>query len=77
MKWDAIEPSPGNFTFAAGDVVASLAKNNQLLHCHNFLWHNQLPSWVTTTKWTKASLTAALQLHVTTEVTHYKGQCYS
>jgi endo-1,4-beta-xylanase len=78
MKWDAIEPAPGNFTFAAGDVIANLAKqNNQLIRCHNLVWHQQLPSWVTTTKWTKESLTAALQLHVTTEVTHYKGQCYS
>ena len=78
MKWDAIEPAPGNFTFAAGDVIANLAKkNNQLIRCHNLVWHQQLPSWVTTTQWTKATLTAALQLHVTTEVNHYKGQCYS
>jgi endo-1,4-beta-xylanase len=78
MKWDAIEPAPGNFTFAAGDVIASLAKkNNQLIRCHNLVWHEQLPSWVTDTKWTKATLTQALQLHVTSEVTHYKGQCYS
>jgi endo-1,4-beta-xylanase len=78
MKWDAIEPGPGNFTFAAGDVIANLAKkNNQLIRCHNLVWHQQLPSWVTSTAWTPATLTAALQLHVTTEVTHYKGQCYS
>lgn len=27
--------------------------------------------------WTNATLTTALQQHVTSEVTHYKGQCYS
>lgn len=32
---------------------------------------------VTTTQWTTETLTAALQAHVTGEVTHYKGQCYA
>jgi endo-1,4-beta-xylanase len=27
--------------------------------------------------WTNATLTTALQKHVTTEVAHYKGQCYA
>jgi endo-1,4-beta-xylanase len=34
MKWDAIEPAPRNFTFAAGEVIANLAANSQLIRCH-------------------------------------------
>lgn len=32
---------------------------------------------VTNGSWTNETLTAALQNHITNEVTHYKGQCYS
>jgi endo-1,4-beta-xylanase len=61
MKRDAIEPTPGNFTFATGGVTADLVKqNNQLLRYHNLVWRQQLPAWVTNTNWTKASLATAL-----------------
>ena len=52
-------------------------KNGQVMRCHNLVWHQQLPAWVTGGTWTKESLTAALQAHVTGEVTHYKGKCYA
>ncbi|CCM00688.1 uncharacterized protein FIBRA_02727 [Fibroporia radiculosa] len=31
MKWDAIEPEPGVFTFEAGDVIAELARSNGMI----------------------------------------------
>ncbi|KUJ16103.1 glycoside hydrolase [Mollisia scopiformis] len=78
MKWDAIQPAPNTFTFTAGDAIADLAAtNNQLLRCHNLVWHEQLPDWVSGGNWTAASLTQVLQNHITTEVTHYKGKCYA
>ncbi|CAG8954726.1 hypothetical protein HYFRA_00004649 [Hymenoscyphus fraxineus] len=78
MKWDSIEREPDTFTFEKGDVIADLAKkNNQTLRCHTLVWHQQLPKWVTGGTWTKETLTAALQNHVTKTVTHYKGQCYA
>ncbi|KAH8651577.1 glycoside hydrolase superfamily [Tricladium varicosporioides] len=78
QKWDSIEPSPNTFSFTKGDVISALAqKNSQLLRCHNLVWFQQLPAWVTGGTWTNATLTAALKNHVTNEVTHYKGQCYS
>ncbi|KAH7420272.1 glycoside hydrolase superfamily [Cadophora sp. MPI-SDFR-AT-0126] len=76
MKWDSIEPQPGKFSFTGGDAIAALAKaNNQILRCHTLVWHQQLPLWVTNGTWTAQTLTAALQNHITNEVTHYKGQC--
>lgn len=78
MKWDATEPSQGNFTFAAGDVIANLAKSNgQLLRGHNCVWHNQLPSWVSSGSFTNASLLSVVTTHCSTVVSHYKGQVYS
>ena len=76
-EWDAIEPSQNTFTYTQGDAVRDLAKKNgQKLRCHNLVWHNQLPSWVSSGTWTNATLIAALKYHITNEVTHYKGSCY-
>ncbi|KAL1880035.1 hypothetical protein Daus18300_001398 [Diaporthe australafricana] len=78
QKWDTIEPQNGTFSFTKGDVIADLAKtNSQILRCHNLVWYNQLPSWVSSGSWTNETLTAVLQTHITSEVEHYKGQCYA
>jgi endo-1,4-beta-xylanase len=78
MKWDAVEPAQGEFTFAEADAFAALAATNgQIIRCHNLVWHNQLPSWVANGTWTKENLTSALQTHITGEVTQYKGKCYA
>ncbi|KAK7513402.1 glycoside hydrolase superfamily [Phyllosticta citriasiana] len=77
MKWDTIEPSRGTFSFTKGDAIADLAEqNNQKLRCHNLVWHNQLPSWVSSGGFDNATLVEILQNHITKEVTHYKGRCY-
>ncbi|KAL9110354.1 MAG: hypothetical protein Q9227_005085 [Pyrenula ochraceoflavens] len=76
MKWDSIEPSQNTFSYSGGDAIRDLAvKNGQKLRCHNLVWYNQLPSWVTSGTWTNATLIAALKNHITNEVTHYKGSC--
>ncbi|KAJ5593859.1 uncharacterized protein N7459_000067 [Penicillium hispanicum] len=78
QKWDATEPTQNTFTFVNGDVIADLAKaNGQKLRCHNLVWHEQLPSWVTGGTWTNKTLLAAMKNHITNVVTHYKGQCYA
>ncbi|EMD31601.1 glycoside hydrolase family 10 protein [Gelatoporia subvermispora B] len=77
MKWDATEPERGTFTFNSGDQIANLAKSNgQLLRGHNCVWYNQLPSWVTSTSWSKSDLLSVVQTHCSTIVSHYKGQVW-
>ncbi len=47
MKWEVIEPNRNNFTFSDADRYRDWAKKNKKeIHCHNLVWHSQLPAWV-------------------------------
>jgi len=76
QKWEYTEPTQNVFDYSQGDVITGLAEgNDQLLRCHNLVWYNQLPGWVTADIWTAENLTEAIQAHIASEVGHYKGQC--
>ncbi len=76
MKWDTTEPSNGSFNFGPGDQIVAFAKaHNQRVRGHNLVWHSQLPSWVSSLPANQVQ--AAMETHITTEVSHYKGQVYS
>jgi GH35 family endo-1,4-beta-xylanase len=75
LKFDATEPQQNTFSFAAGDMHVQFAQAHGMeIHGHNLVWHNQLPSWVTGTTWTAATLTAAMNNHIDNVVGHYKGK---
>ena len=75
MKFDALQPSQNNFNFANGDRLVSFAqRNNMEVRGHTLLWHNQLPRWVQNGNWTRDSLTAVINNHINTVLTHYKGK---
>jgi endo-1,4-beta-xylanase len=76
MKWDTTEPSNGTYNFGPGDAIVAFAKaHNDRVRGHNLVWQSQLPSWVTSLP--SSQVQAAMESHITTEVTHYKGQVYS
>jgi endo-1,4-beta-xylanase len=76
MKWDTVEPSNGSFNFSPGDQIVSYAKaNNERVRCHNLVWQNQLPSWVSSLP--SSQVQAAMEAHITGEATHFKGECYA
>ncbi|EHA57718.1 endo-1,4-beta-xylanase [Pyricularia oryzae 70-15] len=78
MKWEATEKEPGRFSFANADRVRALTKaNGQMLRCHALTWHSQLPNFVKTTAWTRDTLTAAIESHISNEVGHFAGDCYA
>ncbi|KAK7742637.1 hypothetical protein SLS63_000202 [Diaporthe eres] len=78
QKWQYTEPTQNTYSYTQGDVITSFAATNgQILRCHTLIWHNQLPSWVSSGTWTNSTLTAAIQAHIASEVGHYKGKCYA
>ncbi|KAG8859344.1 hypothetical protein FRB96_004559 [Tulasnella sp. 330] len=77
MKWDTIEPTQNVFSYTHGDDTVTWAKGNgQTIRGHNFLWYNQVPSWVTAGNFANATLIAIIQNHIANEAGHYKGELY-
>ncbi|MDQ1287911.1 MAG: endo,4-beta-xylanase [Actinomycetota bacterium] len=81
MKWDALEPERGKYTWAAADAFMSLAADNhQLVRGHVLVWHNQLPCWLTegvaTGTITRDELREILKKHITTVVKRYRGRIW-
>ena len=76
MKWDTTEPSNGSYDFSPGDQIVKYAQAHGLrVRGHNLVWQNQLPSWVSGLP--SSQVQGAMQAHISTEVSHFKGEVYS
>lgn len=81
MKWQLVEPTQGTYDWAPADrLVAGAQAAHQLVRGHTLVWHNQLPSWLSTdgvtTTFTPQQVRDLLHKHITDEVTHFKGQIW-
>jgi len=76
MKMGSLKPTEtGAYNFGAADRLVNFATANGMkVRGHTLVWHSQLPSWVETKTWTKASLLAYLKDYITTVVGRYKGK---
>lgn len=48
-----------------------------LVRCHNLIWHNGLPEWLSSGNWTREELLDIMEEHIEKVVTHYRGRCYA
>nr|ADZ99358.1 endo-1,4-beta-xylanase B [Phialophora sp. CGMCC 3328] len=78
MKFDATEPSRNSFSYGSADMIVAQAQaDGQIMRCHNLVWHNQVPSWVTDGNFDNATLISIMKNHIANVVGHYKGKCYA
>ncbi|KAF2738731.1 glycoside hydrolase [Polyplosphaeria fusca] len=78
QKWMFIEPQRNVFNYTLGDqIVQPGIKAGQMRRCHNFVWHSQLPEWLTSRNWTKTELTSILENHIKHEAEYYYDECYA
>lgn len=76
MKMESIEPRQGEFDFVKGDKIVDFAEQNDMsVRGHTLVWHNQMPSWITSREdWTREELLDVMETHIKTVVGHYKGR---
>jgi len=74
MKWDQINPNKGQYNWGNPDNLVNFAQTNgKYVRGHTFVWHSQLAGWVNSIS-NRNDLTKAIQDHVTTVMTRYKGK---
>lgn len=74
MKWEALNPQPGVYDWAAAEaLIASAEANGQVVRGHTLVWHNQMPAWLTTGDYSAEELRAILEDHVKTVAEHFAG----
>lgn len=63
LKWENVEPTRGNRTYAKGDMVVSFAlEHGMKIRGHTLVWHSQLPKWLFTID--PSELKSELESHI-------------
>ncbi|MBW8888484.1 MAG: endo-1,4-beta-xylanase [Fibrobacteres bacterium] len=74
MKFGQIQPTRGDFNWAAGDRMLAYADTNHMkLRGHCLVWHKEA-AWLETTQFSKEEMYAILKTHIQTVVGRYKGR---
>lgn len=74
MKWGPLAPSSSSYDWGDADAIVEFADSNQqLIKGHTFVWHEQAPSWVSSSM-SADELRAALKDHIETTLARYRGR---
>lgn len=77
MKWESVERSEGNFTFGSADNIVNWAQqNNMKVKGHTLVWHNQLPSWVSSIN-NRDRLLAVMKKHIESVMGRWGNKLHS
>jgi len=82
MKFGLIHPRPNTdpqpYDFSGADTLVSFAQAHSMVtRGHTLVWHNQVPTWVTSGGFTAPQLSAILQDHIQTVMGHYASKVYA
>lgn len=81
MKFDALEPSRGQFSFGGADNLVQFAERYQMdVRGHCLVWHSQVPTWVSSDgkkndkNWSRAEALEIMENHINQVMKHFKGK---
>jgi endo-1,4-beta-xylanase len=86
MKFQIIHPRPGNdassYDFSPADELVAFAEtHNMKVRGHCFVWHQQVPDWITSGvknhEYDAAALNKILQEHIRTVAKYYAGKVWA
>lgn len=78
FKPSYLHPGPGRYEWADADQLAAFCRaNNQRLHGHTLIWHQQLPGWMSGFSGSPAEWDALFRDHIQTICRHFRGQVRS
>lgn len=82
MKFDALEPSEGKFSYAAADRIVDYAtRNNMKIRGHTMVWHSQNPDWLfkNSSGGTVSAdvLLMRMKNHIDNVAKHFHGKVYA
>ncbi len=77
LKFGPLRPTPTDYNFADADALVNFAHEHKIkVRGHNFVWHEQLPTWFASTV-TKDNAKQILTDHIHTVAGRYKGKIQS
>ena len=75
LKFNWLRPSQSTYNFEWADSMVAFAEaNSMVVRGHVFVWHSQVPSWLTSGSWTSAQADSILRDHMTTVMNRYRGR---
>lgn len=79
MKFESLQPTEGNFTYAAADRIVDFAlQNGMQVRGHALVWHSQNPSWLFSNGAggvaSRQQLLNRMKNHITNVMRHFRGK---
>jgi len=79
MKWEALQPRPGEFRFVQAENLIRYAEEHGMqVIGHTLIWHNQTPDWVfkdeNGREVSREALLARMEEHIKTVMGRFKGR---
>lgn len=75
LKWDIVEPVRGRYDWTSADALVGFAgANGQSVRGHTLVWHDALPGWLATGRFSPEQLRDLLREHIQAVVGRYKGR---